>query len=88
MQYQSSFFHVSIQKFYTWLIFFTQPAVVMVVTNMKFAKILIILNRLHKIALNNNLLASLEDQPDVADGGGEGGSRHLPDQPLHVVTHL
>ena len=37
VQYQSSFFHVSIQKFYTWLIFFTQPAVVMVVTNMKYA---------------------------------------------------
>ena len=37
VQYQSSFFHVSIGKFYTWLIFFTQPAVVMVVTNMKYA---------------------------------------------------
>ena len=39
VQYQSSFFHVSIQKFYTWLIFFTQPAVVMVVTNMKYASL-------------------------------------------------
>ena len=60
----------------------------MVVTNMKFAKILIILNRLHKIASIKNLLPPLEDQPDIADGGGEGGSRHLPDQPLHVVSHL
>ena len=37
VQYQSSFFHVSIGKFYTWLNIFTQPAVVMVVTNMKYA---------------------------------------------------
>ena len=36
VQYQSSFFHVSIGKFYTWLNFFTQPAVVMVVTSMKY----------------------------------------------------
>ena len=35
LQYQSSFFRVPIGKFYTWLNFFTQPAVVMVVTNMK-----------------------------------------------------
>ena len=33
VQYQSSLFHVSIGKFYTWLNIFTQPAVVMVVTN-------------------------------------------------------
>ena len=38
VQYQSSFFHVSIGKFYTWLNIFTQPAVVMVVTNMKYGK--------------------------------------------------
>ena len=36
VQYQSSLFHVSIGKFYTWLNNFTQPAVVMVVTNMKY----------------------------------------------------
>ena len=35
VQYQSIFFHVPIGKFYTWLNCFTQPAVVMVVTNMK-----------------------------------------------------
>ena len=35
VQYQSSFFHVYIQKFYTYLISFTQLAVVMVVTNMR-----------------------------------------------------
>ena len=35
VQYKSSFFHISIGKFYTLLHFFTQPAVVMVVTNMK-----------------------------------------------------
>ena len=43
---------------------------------------------LDKIAATNNLLAALEDQLDVADGGGEGGGSHLPHQPLHVVTHL
>ena len=43
---------------------------------------------LHRIALAENLLAPLEDQADVADGGGEGGRRHLPDQPLHVASHL
>ena len=36
VQYHSSFFHVSVRKFYTWLNIFTQPAVVMVVTNMKY----------------------------------------------------
>ena len=41
VQYQSSFFHVSIPKIYTWLFFFTQPAVVMVVTNMKYVDIII-----------------------------------------------
>ena len=40
VQYQSSFFHLSIGKFYTWPIFFTQPAVVMVVTNMKYVLLL------------------------------------------------
>ena len=43
---------------------------------------------LDKIAATNNLLTPLEDQLDVADGGGEGGGSHLPHQPLHVVTHL
>ena len=33
LQYQNSFFRVQIGKCYTWLNFFTQPAVVMVVTN-------------------------------------------------------
>ena len=41
---------------------------------------------------DEDLLAALEDQGDVADGGGEGGCCHLPDQPLHVaidqVSHL
>ena len=35
LQYQSSFFRVLIGKFYTWLKKFTQPAVVMVVTNIR-----------------------------------------------------
>ena len=30
-----SFFHVPIGKFYTWLNFFTQPAIVMIVTNIR-----------------------------------------------------
>ena len=34
---QSTFFHVPCGKFYTWLKTFTQPAVVMVVTNMRCA---------------------------------------------------
>ena len=34
---------------------------------------------------DEDLLAALEDQGDVADGGGEGGCCHLPDQPLHVA---
>ena len=37
VEYQSSFFCVPIGRFYTWLIFFTQPAVVMVVTNIRYA---------------------------------------------------
>ena len=41
---------------------------------------------------DEDLLAALEDQGDVADGGGEGGGCHLPDQPFHVaidqVSHL
>ena len=36
LQYQSSFFRVPIGQFYTWLNFFTQPAVVMVVTNIRY----------------------------------------------------
>ena len=35
VQYQSSFLCVQIRKFYTWLKFFTQLAVVMVVTNIR-----------------------------------------------------
>ena len=42
VQYQSSFSYVSIQKYYTRLICFTQPAVVMVVTNMKYVLVVVI----------------------------------------------
>ena len=36
---QSSFFLLPCGKFYTWLKFFTQPTVVMVVTNMRYAQV-------------------------------------------------
>ena len=36
---------------------------------------------------DEDLLAALEDQGDVADGGGEGGGCQLPDQPFHVAIH-
>ena len=39
MHYQSIFSHMPIGKFYTWLKYFTQPAVVMVVTNMRYVRV-------------------------------------------------
>ena len=39
---QSTFFHIPCGKFYTWLKTFTQPAVVMVVTNMRCEPFLIV----------------------------------------------